>query len=77
MTKDDRPRPTPSGMRRIPAREEIRVFTPREIFEHLDRYVVGPDRAKRAVAIAAHNHLKRIEQRRSARRRSSRSRTCC
>jgi ATP-dependent Clp protease ATP-binding subunit ClpX len=36
--------------------------TPREIFAHLDRYVVGQERAKRAVATAAYNHLKRCAQ---------------
>lgn len=36
--------------------------TPREIFEHLDQHVVGQERAKRTVAIAAYNHLKRCEQ---------------
>jgi ATP-dependent Clp protease ATP-binding subunit ClpX len=35
------------------------VLTPRQIFNFLDRYVVGQDRAKRTVAIAAYNHLKR------------------
>ncbi|HET7784347.1 MAG TPA: ATP-dependent Clp protease ATP-binding subunit ClpX [Myxococcales bacterium] len=67
MAKDERPRPgpTPAGARRLPAvREEIRVLTPREIFDYLDRYVVGQTAAKRAVATAAHQHLKRIEQRR-------------
>src|SRR5580765_4476107 len=36
--------------------------TPRQIFDYLDRYVVGQDRAKRTVAIAAYNHLKRCGQ---------------
>lgn len=36
--------------------------TPREIFAYLDRFVVGQDRAKRTVAIAAYNHLKRCQQ---------------
>ena len=36
--------------------------TPREIFAWLDAYVVGQERAKRAVAIAAYNHLKRCAQ---------------
>lgn len=36
-------------------------MTPREIFAELDRYVIGQDRAKRVVSIAAYNHLKRIE----------------
>ncbi len=35
--------------------------TPREIYAHLDRYVIGQERAKRTVAIAAYNHLKRCQ----------------
>jgi ATP-dependent Clp protease ATP-binding subunit ClpX len=49
------------GMRAYP-RDEGRTPTPREIFAHLDRYVIGQDRAKRTVAIAAYNHLKRCQQ---------------
>src|SRR5205814_714955 len=74
MPKDDRPRPSErtipasagGGARRVPhpRQEEIRVLTPRKIYEHLDRYVIGQTAAKRAVATAAHQHLKRIEQRR-------------
>jgi len=37
-------------------------LTPRQIYNYLDRYVVGQDRAKRTVAIAAYNHLKRCGQ---------------
>ena len=69
MPKDDRPRNLPAsaggGPRRAAAQqEEIRVLTPRQIYDHLDRYVIGQRAAKRAVATAAHQHLKRIEQRR-------------
>ncbi len=39
------------------------IPTPREIFDHLDRYVIGQERAKRTVAIAAHSHLRRCEAR--------------
>ena len=53
------------GARRVPRHEEVRVLTPRQIYDHLDRYVIGQEGAKRAVATAAHQHLKRIEQRRS------------
>ncbi|HEX3580771.1 MAG TPA: ATP-dependent Clp protease ATP-binding subunit ClpX, partial [Thermoanaerobaculia bacterium] len=34
---------------------------PRRIFEQLDQYVVGQRHAKEALAVAAYNHLKRIE----------------
>src|SRR5256712_9719364 len=66
MPKDDRTRsfPPSGGPRRPPAREDVRILTPRQIFEHLDRYVIGQTSAKRAGATAAHQHLKRIEQRR-------------
>ena len=33
---------------------------PREIVEFLNQYVVGQDRAKRAIAVAVYNHYKRI-----------------
>lgn len=39
------------------------IATPRAIFEHLDRYVIGQERAKRAIAVAAHSHLRRIQAR--------------
>jgi ATP-dependent Clp protease ATP-binding subunit ClpX len=42
----------------------MEVLTPRQIFERLDKYVIGQEAAKRAVAIAAYNHLKRVEARR-------------
>ena len=35
--------------------------TPRRIFEQLDQFVIGQRRAKEVLAIAAYNHLKRIE----------------
>ena len=36
-------------------------ISPRKIFEQLDQYVVGQKQAKEVLAIAAYNHLKRIE----------------
>src|SRR3954466_14740482 len=45
-----------------PAAAERQLLTPRQIFNYLDRYVVGQERAKRTVAIAAYNHLKRCGQ---------------
>ncbi|HVU51041.1 MAG TPA: ATP-dependent Clp protease ATP-binding subunit ClpX [Polyangia bacterium] len=50
---------------RVAARQGIDqqpILTPRQIFDYLDRYVIGQARAKRTVAIAAYNHLKRCAQ---------------
>lgn len=44
-------------------RPRPKVLTPRDIFEHLDRYVIGQHRAKRTLAIAAYNHVRRLESR--------------
>ncbi len=38
---------------------ERRALTPREIYGFLDAHVIGQERAKRTVSIAAYNHLKR------------------
>jgi len=40
--------------------EDVRWLSPRDIYEYLDQYVIGQERAKRTVAIAAYNHFKRI-----------------
>jgi ATP-dependent Clp protease ATP-binding subunit ClpX len=36
------------------------IPTPREIKEQLDQYVIGQDRAKKVLAVAVHNHYKRL-----------------
>lgn len=38
----------------------FKVPKPSEIKEHLDEYVIGQDYAKKALAVAVHNHYKRI-----------------
>ena len=38
----------------------FKVPKPQEIKEHLDEYVIGQDRAKKALSVAVHNHYKRI-----------------
>jgi len=47
--------------------ETLSIPTPRQISERLSRFVVGQDRAKRALAVAAYNHLKRTALRRGRR----------
>jgi ATP-dependent Clp protease ATP-binding subunit ClpX len=34
---------------------------PQEIFEFLDQYVIGQDRAKRSLSVAVYNHYKRVQ----------------
>ncbi len=43
---------TSSWLREVPA--------PREIKEYMDQYVIGQDVAKRSLAVAVHNHYKRL-----------------
>ncbi|MBC7235430.1 MAG: ATP-dependent Clp protease ATP-binding subunit ClpX [Chloroflexi bacterium] len=38
----------------------IKVPPPREIYEQLNQYVIGQDRAKKVLAVAVYNHYKRI-----------------
>ena len=37
--------------------------TPREVKEFLDSWVIGQDRAKRALSVAVYNHYKRVRSR--------------
>lgn len=37
------------------------IPTPHEIFDFLAEYVIGQDRAKRTLAVAVHNHYKRLQ----------------
>lgn len=37
-----------------------KIATPREIVSHLDQYVIGQIEAKRVMAVAVHNHYKRL-----------------
>ena len=36
------------------------LLRPSQIKQHLDRYVIGQDQAKRALSVAVYNHYKRI-----------------
>ena len=47
------------------AKEEsslVSSLSPREIVSELDRFVVGQNKAKKAVAVAVYNHYKRIQE---------------
>ena len=37
-----------------------KIPTPRSIVEHMDQYVIGQEQAKRVLAVAVHNHYKRL-----------------
>ena len=39
----------------------VRLLKPREIHEYLDQYVIGQEYAKKVLAVAVHNHYKRID----------------
>ncbi len=39
---------------------DIKMYTPHEIKQYLDDYIVGQDRAKIALSVAVYNHYKRI-----------------
>ncbi len=39
------------------------VPKPKEIYDFLDQYVIGQDRAKKVLSVAVHNHYKRIDSR--------------
>lgn len=34
---------------------------PKDIFKHLDQYIIGQDRCKRILSVAVHNHYKRVD----------------
>ncbi|MBL6975404.1 MAG: ATP-dependent Clp protease ATP-binding subunit ClpX [Deltaproteobacteria bacterium] len=48
------------------------LITPKEIFRELDRYVIGQERSKKAVAIAAYSHVKRVRAKAAGTRLSAR-----
>lgn len=39
---------------------DINLLKPKQIMEHMNQYVIGQDKAKKALAVAVYNHYKRI-----------------
>jgi len=39
---------------------ELSVFTPKELFTVLNQYVIGQERAKKVISVAAYNHYQRV-----------------
>ncbi len=59
------------GQKDSPARNSDRIPKPAEIKGILDDYVIGQDRAKRALSVAVYNHYKRIQHQSDKRSRDS------
>lgn len=59
ISDDERQRGTPSGGRaRFSTTADIP--SPRELYEQMNRYVIGQDQAKRTLAVAVHLHYRRL-----------------
>ncbi|HQW29691.1 MAG TPA: ClpX C4-type zinc finger protein, partial [Verrucomicrobiales bacterium] len=41
---------------------ELSVPKPKELLESLNQYVIGQEHAKKVLAVAVHNHYKRLQQ---------------
>lgn len=37
------------------------LLKPKEIYKHLDQYIIGQERCKRVLSVAVHNHFKRVD----------------
>ena len=47
----------------VKTKPKITIPTPKEIHKHLDEYIIGQEKAKKALSVAVHNHYKRIQPR--------------
>jgi ATP-dependent Clp protease ATP-binding subunit ClpX len=46
----------------LPPLAKLMVPKPQDIFSHLEDYVIGQDHAKKVLAVAVHNHYRRVQQ---------------
>ena len=44
----------------LPNNVKFRYYTPKELKEHLDKFIIGQDEAKKVLSVAVYNHYKRI-----------------
>ena len=44
----------------LPSGKVLKLKTPKELKEHLDKYVIGQEKAKRTLCTAVYNHYKRL-----------------
>jgi len=42
--------------------DEIKLVKPKQLKQHLDKYIVGQDQAKKVLSVAVYNHYKRLTQ---------------
>jgi len=54
---DEESAPPAAAKPRLPL---AKLPTPAKIYEHLNSYVVGQDRAKKVLSVAVYNHYKRV-----------------
>src|SRR5215211_3438717 len=54
------PRGAPTGPSPEPSNPTARIPAPRTLYEQLNQYVIGQDRAKKILSVAVYNHYKRI-----------------
>ena len=48
------------GLYTVKTELKFELPTPKEIYEYLDDYVISQERAKKILAVGAHNHYKRL-----------------
>ena len=56
----------PSDAKAKPKAPRLANMTPVDIKAHLDAYIIGQDKAKRTIAVAVHNHYKRLRHQQNA-----------